>query len=79
MSLKGNRFHPQRILREEKLLTQAQLAKRAGIAVRTVVAIETSAYPPRMATRRLILQALGVPHEQHLEIFGPLPSFRRKS
>ena len=51
--------------------TQSQLANRAGISTRTIHAVEKG-MTCRQATKRLILNALGVPWELRNEYFGPL-------
>ena len=48
--------------------TQNELAARAGISARTIHAIEKGR-PCRQATKRLILNALGVPWELRNEYF----------
>jgi transcriptional regulator with XRE-family HTH domain len=53
--------------------TQNELAARAGISARTIHAIEKGR-PCRQATKRRILNALGVPWELRNEYF---PSARR--
>lgn len=78
LSIKGNKYHPLRILREQKLMRQLDLAQKAGVAVRTILAVERSQYQPRMETRRKILTALGMEIGDHFEIFGPLPVWSKK-
>jgi transcriptional regulator with XRE-family HTH domain len=63
--------------------TQSQLARRAGISTRTIHAVEKG-MTCRQATKRLILNALGVPWDMRNEYFGPLirsvrmiPSYER--
>jgi transcriptional regulator with XRE-family HTH domain len=51
--------------------TQSQLARRAGISTRTIHAVEKG-LTCRQATKRLILNALGVPWDLRREYFGPL-------
>ncbi|MBW2389240.1 MAG: helix-turn-helix transcriptional regulator [Deltaproteobacteria bacterium] len=51
--------------------TQSQLARRAGISTRTIHAVEKG-MTCRQATKRLILNALGVPWDMRKEYFGPL-------
>ncbi len=51
--------------------TQTQLARRAGISTRTIHAVEKG-MTCRQATKRLILNALGVPWDMRNEYFGPL-------
>jgi len=51
--------------------TQSQLARRAGISTRTIHAVEKG-MTCRQATKRLILNALGVPWDMRNEYFGPL-------
>ncbi len=50
--------------------TQSQLAKKAGISTRTIHAVEKG-MTCRQATKRLILNALGVPWDLRNEYFGP--------
>ncbi len=50
--------------------TQSQLARKAGISTRTIHAVEKG-MTCRQATKRLILNALGVPWELRNEYFGP--------
>ena len=50
--------------------TQSQLAKKAGISTRTIHAVEKG-MTCRQATKRLILNALGVPWDMRNEYFGP--------
>ncbi len=51
--------------------TQSQLAQRAGISTRTIHAVEKG-LTCRQATKRLILNALGVPWDMRSDYFGPL-------
>lgn len=51
--------------------TQSQLARRAGISTRTIHAVEKG-MTCRQATKRLILNALGVPWDMRNEYFGPV-------
>jgi transcriptional regulator with XRE-family HTH domain len=51
--------------------TQSQLARRAGISTRTIHAVEKG-MTCRQATKRLILNALGVPWDMRNEYFGPM-------
>ena len=51
--------------------TQSQLAQRAGISTRTIHAVEKG-MTCRQATKRLILNALGVPWDMRNEYFGPM-------
>jgi transcriptional regulator with XRE-family HTH domain len=51
--------------------TQSQLARRAGISTRTIHAVEKG-MTCRQATKRLILNALGVPWDMRNDYFGPL-------
>lgn len=69
----GNKYHPLRILREQLCMTRADLAAKAKVSLRTLHGVENSEYPPRLKTRARILEALGIPLDQHLEIFGPVP------
>ncbi len=50
--------------------TQSQLARKAGISTRTIHAVEKG-MTCRQATKRLILNALGVPWDLRAEYFGP--------
>jgi len=54
--------------REEKLISKTELARRAGITLVTLDRIEKG-YACRMATKRKLLQALGVNIEGSEEIF----------
>ena len=51
--------------------TQSQLARKAGISTRTIHAVEKG-MTCRQATKRLILNALGVPWDLRTEYFGPM-------
>ncbi|MCH7866848.1 MAG: helix-turn-helix transcriptional regulator [Myxococcales bacterium] len=51
--------------------TQSQLARRAGISTRTIHAVEKG-MTCRQATKRLILNALGVPWDMRNEYFVPI-------
>ncbi len=51
--------------------TQGQLAGKAGISTRTIHAIEKG-MTCRQATKRLVLNALGVPWDLRNEYFGPV-------
>lgn len=51
--------------------TQSQLATRAGISTRTIHAVEKG-MTCRQATKRLILNALGVPWDLRSEYFSPM-------
>ena len=55
--------------------TQNELAAKAGISARTIHAIEKGR-PCRQATKRLILNALGVPWELREEYFARARSVR---
>ena len=56
--------------------TQNELASRAGISARTIHAIEKGR-PCRQATKRRILQALGVPWDLREEYFPRVRAVRR--
>ena len=56
--------------------TQNELARRAGISARTIHAIEKGR-PCRQATKRHILNALGVPWDLRDEYFQRARSVRR--
>ena len=56
--------------------TQNELARRAGVSARTIHAIEKGR-PCRQATKRHILNALGVPWELREEYFQRARSVRR--
>ena len=58
--------------------TQSQLAQRAGISTRTIHAVEKG-MTCRQATKRLILNALGVPWDLRSEYFNPLARSVRRS
>ncbi len=57
-----------REFREELLMTRMELARRAGISLRTVWSAENGD-PCRLLTKRKILQALGVPKNEHRRVF----------
>ncbi len=56
--------------------TQNDLAQRAGVSTRTIHAIEKGR-PCRQATKRHILNALGVPWEARADYFTQARSVRR--
>jgi DNA-binding XRE family transcriptional regulator len=56
--------------------TQNELARKAGVSARTIHAIEKGR-PCRQATKRSILNALGVPWELRAEYFQRARSVRR--
>jgi transcriptional regulator with XRE-family HTH domain len=58
--------------------TQTDLARRAGVSTRTIHAIETGR-PCRQATKRHILNALGVPWELRNDYFLIARSVRREA
>lgn len=66
----GQPAHANRVreLREDLLMTRGELAKRAGVSLRTVWSVERGA-ACRVVTKRKILQALGVPKEEHRKVF----------
>ena len=55
--------------------TQADLARRAGVSTRTIHAVEKGRVC-RQATKRLILNALGVPWELRNDYFSSALSVR---
>ena len=60
--------------------TQADLATKSNVSPRTIHAVEKGR-PCRQATKRRILNALGVPWEQRVEYFGgvrPVRPVRRE-
>ena len=57
--------------------TQTDLANRAGVSTRTIHAIEKGR-PCRQATKRHILNALGVPWEARADYFAVARPVRRK-
>ena len=57
-----------REFREELLMTRVELAKRARISLRTVWSTENGD-SCRLLTKRKILQALGVPNQEHKRVF----------
>ena len=71
-----NVFHPQqyrmrnrvRELRQRRLMTQEQLAKKAKVAVRTIQSVEKG-MECRMFTKRKILLAFGLSHDQMGQVF----------
>lgn len=58
--------------------TQHELAAKAGISARTIHAIEKGR-PCRQATKRLIMNALGVPWQLRNEYFPHVHSVRHVS
>ena len=58
--------------------TQTDLAQKANVSPRTIHAVEKGR-PCRQATKRRILQALGVPWEMRAEYFAGARSVRRIS
>ena len=58
--------------------TQNELARKAGISARTIHAIEKGR-PCRQATKRRILNALGVPWDMRDEYFQRARTVRRVS
>ena len=57
-----------RELREDLLMTREELAERAGVSLRTVWSVEKGV-PCRVLTKRRILEALGIPKEEHKTVF----------
>lgn len=57
-----------REVREDLLMTREELAEKAGVSLRTVWSVE-SGIACRLYTKRRILQALGVPKEDHKTVF----------
>jgi transcriptional regulator with XRE-family HTH domain len=57
--------------------TQADLARRAGVSTRTIHAVEKGRVC-RQATKRLILNALGVPWDLRNDYFNSARSVRRE-
>jgi len=58
--------------------TQTDLAQKANVSPRTIHAVEKGR-PCRQATKRRILQALGVPWEMRFDYFGGARPVRRVS
>ena len=56
--------------------TQTELAQKANVSPRTIHAVEKGR-PCRQATKRRILQALGVPWELRFDYFGGARPVRR--
>jgi len=54
--------------RENNLISKSELARKAGITLVTLDRIEKG-YPCRMATKRKILEALGITPESSEKIF----------
>jgi len=54
--------------REKNLISKSELARKAGITLVTLDRIEKG-YPCRMATKRKILEALGVTVDENEKIF----------
>jgi transcriptional regulator with XRE-family HTH domain len=65
-----------RAARQAQGWTQNELARRAGVSARTIHAIEKGR-PCRQATKRHILNALGVPWDLRDEYFQRARSVRR--
>ena len=61
-----------REIREGRLWPRKELAKKSGVSIRTIHNYENG-MPARPHTRRLILKALEIPFDRHVELFGPLP------
>lgn len=64
-----------RAARQAQGWTQSELAERAGVSPRTIYAVERGR-SCRQATKRRILNALGVPWEQRGDYFGGPRSVR---
>ena len=56
----------------ELAISQESLAARAGITQGTVQNIEQDRTNPHLSTRKRLCEALGVPVEEHVRLFGPL-------
>lgn len=63
-----------RELREKYGYTQRMLAEDAGVSRRTISQAEKGRKPLGLTSRKLILDALGVPFEKHIEVFGEPPA-----
>ncbi len=55
-------------IREELLMSKAELAKAAGLSVLTIDRVE-SGKDSRMATKRKIIKALGIPLAEKHKVF----------
>lgn len=66
MKKKGNNV---RKLREELLMSKAELAKAAGLSVLTIDRVENGK-SSRMATKRKIIKALGIPLSDKNKVFS---------
>ena len=71
--------HPLVILRIAAGWTQGELARRSCVSMRAIQVIEKRHVSPYMATRRRLLEALGVPLSRHRELFGEFTNRRVKS
>lgn len=65
------RLHPIAVAREKALMTRQELADKAGLSMRTIWAAEQG-YPLRTISKRRIMDALGLPREEHERYFGPV-------
>ncbi len=65
-----------RAARQAMGLTQNELASKANVSPRTIHAVEKGR-PCRQATKRRILQALGVPWEMRFDYFAIARPVRR--
>jgi transcriptional regulator with XRE-family HTH domain len=59
--------------RQQKGLTQEELADLSGLSVRTIQRIENGESVPRIYTRRVIADALGIQYEDLVKIETPIP------
>lgn len=61
--------HPLQEAREAMMVSKAELARRTGLSVLTIGRIEAGR-DSRVATRRRILEALGIPLDKRETIFA---------
>lgn len=61
--------HPLQAAREAAMVSKAELARRTGLSTLTIDRIEAG-HDSRIATRRRILEALGIPLDKRDTIFG---------
>lgn len=57
--------HPIRIVRKERGWSLKDLALKSGVGMRTIQGIESQFTHSHYSTRKNILEALGIPYEQH--------------
>lgn len=60
-----------RIERERALMTQEELAAKARVGAR-IVSYAENGKRVSIRTKKRLLDALGIPHDRHEDIFGPV-------